>query len=81
MTRGGKREGAGRPFGTTKEPKVNLQRRVKKEWIPIIDALIKKLRNNEDVQVKSIVYCKKARCYCSNNNLCDECKINNEPVE
>ena len=47
MTRGGKREGAGRPFGTKKEPTVMLQRRVKKEWIPIIDNLIKELRNKK----------------------------------
>lgn len=45
MTRGGKREGAGRPVGTKKEPTVMLQRRVKKEWIPIIDELIRKLRS------------------------------------
>ena len=81
MARGGKRKGAGRPFGTKKEPTVIIQRRVKKEWIPIIDELIKKLRNNEDVQVKSIVYCKKARCYCSNNNMCNDCKYNNESNE
>ena len=44
MTRGGKREGAGRPAGTTKEPTVMLQRRVKPEWIPLIDKFIKELR-------------------------------------
>ena len=47
MTRGGKREGAGRPFGTKKEPTVVYYRRVKKEWIPIIDNLIKELRNKK----------------------------------
>lgn len=47
MTRGGKREGAGRPVGTTKEPTVIMQRRVKKEWIPIIDELIAELRNKK----------------------------------
>ena len=45
MARGGKREGAGRPVGTTKEPTVMMQRRVKKEWIPIIDELIYSLRH------------------------------------
>lgn len=45
MTRGGKREGAGRPFGTTKEPTVMIQRRVKPAWVPIIDDLIAKLRS------------------------------------
>jgi len=44
MTRGGKREGAGRPVGTTKESTVIIQRRVKKEWIPLIDEFIRKLR-------------------------------------
>lgn len=47
MTRGGKREGAGRPKGTTKEPTVIIQRRVKSEWIPAIDELIKKFRKGE----------------------------------
>lgn len=28
MARGGKREGAGRPLGSTKEPTVNFHRRV-----------------------------------------------------
>lgn len=48
MTRGGKREGAGRPVGTKKEPTVMIQRRVKKEWIPIIDKLIYDLRHKKN---------------------------------
>lgn len=44
MPRGGKREGAGRPVGSVKEPTVLLQRRVKKEWIPAIDKLIAEFR-------------------------------------
>lgn len=47
MTRGGKREGAGRPKGTTKEPTVSLQRRVKPEWIPLIDEFIAKLKDKK----------------------------------
>ena len=47
MTRGGKREGAGRPVGTTKEPTVSLQRRVKPEWIPLIDEFIAKLKDKK----------------------------------
>lgn len=49
MTRGGKRQGAGRPVGTTKEPTVMLQRRVKPEWIPIIDNFIKELKNKAKI--------------------------------
>lgn len=45
MVRGGKREGAGRPFGTKKEPTVSYQRRVKPEWIPKLDEFLKKLKN------------------------------------
>lgn len=47
MTRGGKREGAGRPIGTKKEPTVMMQRRVKKEWIPLIDRFINALRHKK----------------------------------
>ena len=44
MARGGKREGAGRPKG---EPTVMIQRRVKPEWIPLIDKFIKELREKK----------------------------------
>lgn len=50
MTRGGKREGAGRPKGSTKEPTVIIQRRVKPDWIPIIDEIIATLRNKEKIK-------------------------------
>ena len=44
MTRGGKREGAGRPQGTIKEKKINYHRRVKPEWIPLLDNELYKLK-------------------------------------
>ena len=47
MTRGGKREGAGRPFGTTKEPTVIYYRRVKPEWVKLLDDLINTLKNKK----------------------------------
>lgn len=55
MTRGGKREGAGRPVGTTKEPTVMLQRRVKPEWIPLIDEFIKELKNKAKLLI--LLFC------------------------
>lgn len=42
--RGGKREGAGRPFGTKKEPTVIYYRRVKPEWVQVLDNKIEKLK-------------------------------------
>lgn len=49
--RGGKREGAGRPVGTKKEPTVVYYRRVKPEWVEKLDNLIevlKKLKEQEN---------------------------------
>lgn len=47
MARGGKREGAGRPVGTTKEPTVVYYRRVKPEWVQVLDKLIEELKNKK----------------------------------
>lgn len=44
MTRGGKREGAGRPFGTTKDPTTVYYRRVKPEWVKLLDEFLEKLK-------------------------------------
>lgn len=44
MARGGKREGAGRPVGTKKEPTVIYSRRVKAEFIPLLDEYLQKLK-------------------------------------
>ncbi len=44
MTRGGKREGAGRPFGTTKDPTTVYYRRVKPEWVKLLDDFLEKLK-------------------------------------
>lgn len=43
--RGGKREGAGRPKG---ELKVPYYRRVKPEWVKILDDVLNKLRRKYD---------------------------------
>lgn len=42
--RGGKREGAGRPKGSTKEPTVTYYRRVKSEWVVVLDRLLNELK-------------------------------------
>ena len=55
MTRGGKREGAGRPKGTTKEKKVNYHRRVKPEWVEYLDTTIKVLKIKEQYGFNSIL--------------------------
>ncbi len=34
----------GRPYGTKKEPTVSYHRRVLPEWVKILDALLKKLK-------------------------------------
>jgi len=44
--RGGFRPGAGRPKGTTKDPTVVYYRRVKPEWVKILDEMIKKLKDD-----------------------------------
>lgn len=47
MTRGGRREGAGRPYGTTKDKRVNYHRRVKPEWVAVLDSELEKLKEAE----------------------------------
>ena len=44
MTRGGKREGAGRPKGTTKTKTVCYHRRIKPEWVKLLDDLLNRLK-------------------------------------
>lgn len=57
MARGGKREGAGRPFGTTKEKTVPYYRRVKPEWVAILDKKISDLKM-EDILKKQFENCR-----------------------
>lgn len=47
MTRGGKREGAGRPKGTTKEKTQIYYRRVKPEWVKPLDDKLNELKENK----------------------------------
>lgn len=35
----------GRPFGTKKEPTIDYHRRIKKEWVEILDKKIKELKS------------------------------------
>lgn len=44
MARGGKREGAGRPVGSKKEPTIKYQKRIKPEWKHLIDEFISNLK-------------------------------------
>ena len=44
MTRGGKREGAGRP---KKDPTVCYHRRIKPEWVAILDKVLKALKKSK----------------------------------
>ena len=53
MTRGGKRQGAGRPVGTKKEPTIAYQRKIKPEWVKLMDAFLKELK--EKAKQKSIL--------------------------
>lgn len=48
MTRGGRREGAGRPYGTNKEKTVIYYRRVKPEWVEVLDDVLKRLKENKN---------------------------------
>lgn len=52
MTRGGARAGAGRPVGSkNKEPKektVIYYRRVKPEWVEVLDEELNKLKGGKD---------------------------------
>lgn len=45
--RGGKREGAGRPQGTKKEPTISYYRRVNPEFVPILDKVLNALKNKK----------------------------------
>jgi len=47
MTRGGKREGAGRPQGTKKEPTTSYYRRVNPEFVPILDKVLNALKKHK----------------------------------
>lgn len=46
--RGGKREGAGRPKGTTKGLRINYHRRVKPEWVNILDSVLRTLKGQKN---------------------------------
>ena len=48
--RGGKREGAGRPFGTTKDKTVNYHRRVKPEWVAMLDKKLEEIKMDERIK-------------------------------
>lgn len=48
--RGGKRTGAGRPKGTTKEKTVIYFRRVKPEWVEELDKLIEVLKSKQVIE-------------------------------
>lgn len=60
MTRGGKRNGAGRPKG---EPTVMIQRRVKPEWIPLIDKFIKDLRAKKALLILFCMFALALPCF------------------
>lgn len=46
--RGGKREGAGRPKGTKKDPTVIYFRRVKPEWVEELDRKLEELKGEKN---------------------------------
>lgn len=48
--RGGKREGAGRPFGTKKDKTVPYYRRVKPEWVAVLDKKIGELKMEDTLE-------------------------------
>lgn len=50
MTRGGKREGAGRPLGTKKEPTTAYYRRVKPQWVEVLDNVLNELKEKKGLQ-------------------------------
>lgn len=45
--RGGKREGAGRPQGTKKEPTTSYYRRVNPKFVPILDKVLNALKKHK----------------------------------
>lgn len=45
--RGGKREGAGRPVGTTKDKTVIYYRRIKPEFVELMDKYLNELKNKK----------------------------------
>ena len=47
MSRGGKREGAGRPKNKNKIPRIIYRRSIRKEWAESLDNLLNKLREAE----------------------------------
>lgn len=48
MTRGGKREGAGRPPGSFKEKTVMYARRILPEFVPIMDKFLDNLKSKKN---------------------------------
>lgn len=46
--RGGKRQGAGRPKGTKKDPTVIYFRRVKPEWVEELDKKLEELKGEKN---------------------------------
>lgn len=54
MTRGGRREGAGRPYGTNKEKTVIYYRRVKPEWVEVLDKKLQELKGGNMTKFEKI---------------------------
>lgn len=54
MTRGGERDGAGRPFGTKKEKTVAYHRRGKPEWVAVLNTTLSALKSEKNKPLKEI---------------------------
>lgn len=50
--RGGYRKGSGRPKGTKKDPTVIYYRRIKPEWVEILDEKLKELKGANQMTFK-----------------------------
>lgn len=50
--RGGARAGAGRPAGTKKEPTIVYYRRIKPEWVIILDKKIEELKIKDKYKIE-----------------------------
>jgi hypothetical protein len=71
MTRGGKRTGSGRPKGSTKEKTVVFYRRVKPEWVIVLDMIIEKLKE-PDSRIKEIMHNLGAHIICNHpDHFCE----------
>lgn len=57
MTRGGYRKNAGRPKGTTKEPTVSYQRKIKPEWIPLMDDFLNEIKEKAKKGLLIALFC------------------------